>query len=70
MNWFNESGFLAESLINYMVFLGWSPGDEKEIYSLDELINDFTLGDVPNGFGLTTYFAFGLSEALVGCKLS
>ena len=40
---FNESGFLAEALINYMVFLGWSPGGEKEIYSLDELINDFTL---------------------------
>jgi len=40
---FNESGFLAEALINYMVFLGWSPGGEKEIYSLDELINEFTL---------------------------
>ena len=40
---FIESGFLAESLINYMVFLGWSPGGEKEIYSLDELISDFTL---------------------------
>jgi len=40
---FNESGFLAEALINYMVFLGWSPGGEKEVYSLDELINEFTL---------------------------
>ena len=40
---FNESGFLAEALINYMVFLGWSPGGEKEIYSLDELVNEFSL---------------------------
>jgi glutamyl-tRNA synthetase len=43
---FKESGFLPEALINYMVFLGWSAGGEKEIYSLDELVNEFTLDKI------------------------
>ena len=43
---FNESGFLAEALINYMVFLGWSPGGEKEIYSVEELVNEFDLDKI------------------------
>ena len=40
---FKEAGYLPSALINYMVFLGWSPGGEREIFSLDELVNEFTL---------------------------
>ena len=29
--------------MNYLAMLGWNPGNEKEIFSLDELINDFDL---------------------------
>ena len=46
---FKESGFLPEALVNYMVFLGWNPGDEKEIYSTDGLINDFSIEKINKG---------------------
>ncbi len=39
-------GFLKEALINFVAFLGWNPGDEREIFSLDELIKEFSLEKV------------------------
>lgn len=36
-------GYLPEALINFMAFLGWNPGTEKEIYSIEELTRDFSL---------------------------
>jgi len=38
-----EDGYLPEALINFIAFLGWNPGTEKEIYSMEELINDFSI---------------------------
>ncbi len=38
-----EQGYLQETLINFMAFLGWNPGTEKEIYTIEELIKEFTL---------------------------
>jgi nondiscriminating glutamyl-tRNA synthetase len=38
-----DEGYLPEALLNFIAFLGWNPGTEKEIYSLDELVNDFSL---------------------------
>lgn len=46
---FDESGFLPEALVNYMAFLGWSPKDDKEIYSMNELISDFSLEKINKG---------------------
>ncbi|HHO50332.1 MAG TPA: glutamate--tRNA ligase [Deltaproteobacteria bacterium] len=43
---FREAGYLPEALINYMALLGWNPGDEREILSLDELIEAFSLDRV------------------------
>lgn len=40
---YREDGYLPEALINFMAFLGWNPGTDKEIYSIKELINDFSL---------------------------
>lgn len=39
---FKEIGFLPEALINFLAFLGWNPGTEQEIFSLDELIAEFS----------------------------
>lgn len=36
-----EMGFLPEAIVNYAALLGWSPGDNKEIFSLEELIEIF-----------------------------
>lgn len=40
---YKKQGYLAESLINMIAFLGWNPGTDKEIYSLEELIKDFSI---------------------------
>ncbi len=40
---YRENGYFNESFINMLAFLGWNPGNAKELYSIKELINDFTL---------------------------
>ncbi len=40
-----DDGFLPEALLNYLVRLGWSHGDQ-EIFSLDEMVTLFDLGEV------------------------
>jgi glutamyl-tRNA synthetase len=40
---YREAGYFPEAVINFLALLGWNPGDEKELYSMDELINSFTL---------------------------
>lgn len=40
---FRESGFLPQAVINFLAFLGWNPGTEQEIFSLDELTEAFEL---------------------------
>lgn len=41
---YREKGYLSEALINFMAFLGWNPGTEKEVYSINVLIKEFSLG--------------------------
>ena len=36
-----EQGFLTEAIVNFVALLGWSPEDNREIFSLDELIKEF-----------------------------
>ena len=36
-----EQGFLTEAVVNFIALLGWSPEDNREIFSLDELIQEF-----------------------------
>ena len=40
---FRESGYFPEAVINFLAFLGWNPGTEQEIYSLDELVGLFDI---------------------------
>ena len=40
---FKESGYLPETMINFLALLGWSAGGEKEIYTLQELQQVFSL---------------------------
>ena len=41
-----EMGYLPEALVNFIAFLGWNPGTDKEIFSLEELIREFDLNKV------------------------
>ena len=43
---YRKKGFIAEAFINFLALLGWSPKDENEILSFDELINNFSLEDI------------------------
>ena len=43
---YRESGYFPEAFVNMIAFLGWNPGTEREIFSLDELINEFALEKV------------------------
>ena len=40
---FKEQGLMAEALVNYLCLLGWSPGDDSEIMSREELIDQFSV---------------------------
>ena len=40
---YREKGYLPEALLNFLALLGWNPGDEREIFSLKELIKEFSL---------------------------
>ncbi|PIQ92703.1 MAG: glutamate--tRNA ligase [Parcubacteria group bacterium CG11_big_fil_rev_8_21_14_0_20_39_14] len=40
---YKKQGYLSEALINFMALLGWNPGTEKEIFSMEELIKEFSL---------------------------
>jgi len=46
---YREKGYLSETLINFMAFLGWNPGTEREIYALPSLIKEFSLENVQKG---------------------
>ncbi len=40
---FREEGYLKEAVTNFLAFLGWNPGTEQEMFSMQELIDSFTL---------------------------
>lgn len=40
---YRESGYFPEAVINFLAFLGWNPGTEREMYSLDELAELFDI---------------------------
>jgi glutamyl-tRNA synthetase len=46
---YREDGYLPEAVINMLAFLGWNPGTEQEIFSLDELVDAFELDRVHKG---------------------
>lgn len=43
---YRSDGYLKEALLNFMVLLGWTPKENKEILSLNKMINMFDLKDV------------------------
>ncbi|MBQ2958986.1 MAG: glutamate--tRNA ligase [Alistipes sp.] len=43
---YREDGYLAEAFINMLALLGWNPGTEQEIFSMQELIDSFSLDRV------------------------
>ena len=46
---YREQGYLPEAMVNFLAFLGWSPGTEEEIFTLDELASRFEIEHVHKG---------------------
>ena len=40
---YRESGYLPQAVVNFLALLGWNPGDDTEVMSMDELIRKFSL---------------------------
>lgn len=41
---FREQGYFPEAVVNFLALLGWNPGTEQELFTLDELVSQFDLG--------------------------
>jgi nondiscriminating glutamyl-tRNA synthetase len=53
---FRDLGYLPEALVNFLALLGWNPGDDREVFTKDELVSEFTIERVQKGapvFNLT-----------------
>lgn len=49
MTAYREEGYLPEAMVNFLAFLGWSPGTEEEVFTIDELIGRFEIERVHKG---------------------
>ncbi|MGM0601020.1 MAG: glutamate--tRNA ligase [Candidatus Rifleibacteriota bacterium] len=47
-----EDGYLPEAMINFLALLGWNEGTDKEVYSVDELIEKFSLERISSSPGV------------------
>jgi glutamyl-tRNA synthetase len=46
---YRDMGYTKEAIINYLALLGWNPGTDKEIFTLDELVSEFDITKVQKG---------------------
>jgi len=46
---YKNEGYLSESIINFLAFLGWNPGDDREILTMKEFLKDFNIEKVQKG---------------------
>lgn len=49
VEYYKNKGYLKEAFINFLAFLGWNPGGEREIYTLEEIIKEFNIEKVQKG---------------------
>lgn len=52
---FRDEWFLPEALLNFCALLGWNPGTQKEIFTLDELIHEFDISRVQKSNAVYEY---------------
>jgi glutamyl-tRNA synthetase len=46
---YEKQGYLPEAMVNFLALLGWSPGDDQELFSKDDLVARFSLGGISGG---------------------
>ncbi len=42
LDWYKDKGYLQEALLNFLALMGWSIGDEREMFSLQDMIDNFS----------------------------
>jgi len=55
VQFYRDHGFIPWAFNNFLVLLGWSPGDDREIFSRDELIDAFTLERINRSSSIFNY---------------
>ena len=43
---YKEEGFLPEAIVNFLAFIGWNPGDDREIMSIEDIISAFEISKI------------------------
>ena len=66
ITWYREQGFLPEALCNYLALLGWSPGENREEFTLAEMAAEFDLSTVNRN---PAQFDVGKLRAINGDKI-
>lgn len=66
VNWYRDQGFLPETICNYLALLGWSPGEDREEFTLAEMAAEFDLGRVSKN---SARFDMRKLEAINGDKI-
>src|SRR5450759_939882 len=66
VNWYRGEGFLPEAVCNYLALLGWSPGENRESFTLAEMAAEFDLANVNSG---AAQFDVRKLEAINGDKI-
>jgi len=49
LTYYRKLGYLPEAIINFVALLGWNPGDEREFFSMEDLIKEFDLKKIQKG---------------------
>lgn len=49
VNVYREEGYLPEAMVNFMAFLGWNPKTDREIFSMKEFVDNFSLKKIQKG---------------------
>jgi len=55
VQFYRDHGFIPWALVNFLVLLGWNPGDDREIFSKEELIETFTLERINKSNSIFNY---------------
>ena len=52
LKYYINQGYLPGAMINFLAMIGWNPGTEQEIFTLDELVNSFSIEKVQKSGGI------------------
>lgn len=52
LSYYRAHGYLPEAIVNFVALIGWNPGDARELFTLPELIKEFSLEKVQKGGGV------------------